>query len=44
MTKLIYKRITYKELKDGTWKDAYIPQDEKFTATAHITSYLLEMR
>ena len=42
MTKLTKIRITYKELKDGTYKNAYIPQDDKFTATAHMTPYLLD--
>lgn len=37
MAKFIYKRITYKDLKDGTYKNAYIPQDDKFPVTSHIT-------
>ena len=37
MTNFTYKRITYKELKDGTYKDAYIPQDDKFPVTSHLT-------
>lgn len=40
MTKPTYKRITYQELKDGTYKNAYVPQDDKFPVTAHMTSYL----
>lgn len=40
MTKLTYKTITYQELKDGTYKNAYIPQDSKFTETSHMTSNL----
>jgi GNAT superfamily N-acetyltransferase len=39
MTKLTYKRITYKELKDGTYKNVYIPQDDKLTVTSHVTSF-----
>ena len=38
MTSYTYKRITYQELKDGTYKNAYIPQDEKFPVTSHLTS------
>lgn len=38
MANFTYKRITYKELKDGTYKNAYIPQDDKFPVTTHITS------
>lgn len=38
MTKLTYKRITYQELKDGTYKNAYIPQDDKLSVTSHLTS------
>ena len=34
------KIITYKELKDGTYKSAYIPQDDKFPVTTHLTSGL----
>lgn len=37
MTKLTYKILTYKELKDGTYKNAYIPQDSKFNDTSHLT-------
>ena len=40
MTNFTYKRITYKELKDGTYKDAYIPQDDKFPVTSHLTPSL----
>lgn len=40
MARPTYKRITYQELKDGTYKNAYIPQDDKFPVTAHLTSYL----
>lgn len=40
MTKLTYKIITYKELKDGTYKNAYIPQDDKFPVTSHLTPCL----
>lgn len=39
MAKYTYKRITYQELKDGTYKDAYIPQDDKFPVTSHVTSF-----
>ena len=39
MANFTYKRITYKELKDGTYKDAYIPQDDKFHVTSQLTSY-----
>lgn len=38
MTKPTYKKITYRELKDGTYKNAYIPQDDKFPVTSHLTS------
>lgn len=38
MTKFTYKRITYKELKDGTYKNAYIPQEDKLSVTSHVTS------
>ena len=40
MTKITNKRITYKELKDGTYKNAYIPQDDKFPVTCHLTTGL----
>ena len=40
MSNLTYKFITYKELKDGTYKDAYIPQDDKFPVTSHLTPAL----
>ena len=40
MTKFTFKTITYRELKDGTYKDAYIPQDDKFPVTSHLTSQL----
>lgn len=40
MTKLTYKFITYKELKDGTYKNAYIPQDSKFKVTSLLTNNL----
>lgn len=36
------KIITYKELKDGSYKNAYVPQDEKFLVTGHLTSSFLE--
>lgn len=36
------KRITYRELKDGTYKKAYIPQDSKFPVTSHLTPSLRE--
>ena len=39
MANFTYKRITYKELKDGTYKNAYIPQDDKFHVTSQLTSY-----
>lgn len=42
MSNLTYKFITYKELKDGTYKDAYIPQDDKFHDTSHMTPFLRE--
>lgn len=38
--KTTYKRITYRELKDGTYKNAYIPQDDKFKVTSHLTPTL----
>lgn len=34
------KIITYKELRDGSYKSAYIPQDEKFPVTSHLTPCL----
>lgn len=37
MASYTYKRITYQELKDGTYKNAYIPQDDKFPVTSHMT-------
>ena len=40
MSSYTYKRITYQELKDGTYKDAYIPQDDKFPVTSHLTPSL----
>lgn len=40
MDNITYKIITYRELKDGTYKDAYIPQDDKFPVTSHLTPCL----
>lgn len=40
MSNFTFKRITYKELKDGTYKNAYIPQDDKFLVTSNLTPYL----
>ena len=40
MTNLTYKRITYRELKDGTYKNAFISQDDKFPVTSHLTPSL----
>ncbi len=40
MAEFTYKTITYKELKDGTYKSVYIPQDDKFPVTSHLTSCL----
>lgn len=34
------KIITYKELKDGSYINSYIPQDDKFPITSHMTSCL----
>lgn len=34
------KLITYRELRDGSYKNAYIPQDEKFPVTSHLTPCL----
>lgn len=42
MSKLTYKIVTYKELKDGTYKNAYIPQDSKFKVTSLLTENLRE--
>lgn len=42
MANYTYKKITYKELKDGTYKNAYIPQDDKFPVTSHLTPSLRE--
>lgn len=39
MTNRTYKIITYGELKDGSYKNAYIPQDDKFSVTTHLTSH-----
>jgi hypothetical protein len=41
MINITSKRITYKELKAGTYKDAYISQDDKFPVTGHLTSSFL---
>lgn len=30
MDKIIPRKISYKELRDGSYRDAYVPQDEKF--------------
>ena len=40
MGKITPRKITYKELRDGTYKDAYISQDEKFDGVASMTSFL----
>lgn len=40
MGKHIYKKITYQDLKDGSYKKAYIPQDDKFSVTSHLTPSL----
>lgn len=40
MGKIIPRRISYKELRDGSYRDAYVPQDEKFEGVASMTSYL----
>ncbi len=42
MTQFIYKTISYRELKDGTYKNAYIPQDSKFKVTSLLTANLRE--
>lgn len=42
MTTLTYKRITYQELRDGTYKNVYIPQDDKLSVTSHLTSSFRE--
>lgn len=34
------KIISYRELKDGSYKNAYIPQDDKFPVTSHLTTCL----
>ena len=44
MSKIQPLKITYKELRDGTYKDAYIPQDEKFEGVASMTSFLHNAR
>ena len=40
MSRITPKKIIYKELRDGSYKEAYIPQDEKFDGVANMTSYL----
>ena len=40
MGKIIPRKISYKELRDGSYRDAYVPQDEKFEGVASMTSYL----
>jgi GNAT superfamily N-acetyltransferase len=42
MSKVIPKRISYKELRDGAYLDAYISQDEKFDGVASMTPFLRE--
>lgn len=42
MTEIVSKRVTYQELKDGTYRNAYIPQDNKFPVTSHLTTHLRE--
>ena len=42
MTEIVSKRVTYQELKDGTYRNAYIPQDNKFPVTSHLTTNLRE--
>jgi hypothetical protein len=40
MTQFTYKTITYRELKDGSYKNAYIPQESKFKVTSLLTENL----
>ena len=40
MTQFTYKTISYRELRDGTYKNAYIPQDSKFKVTSLLTDNL----
>lgn len=40
MSKIQPLKISYKELRDGSYKDAYISQDEKFDGVASMTSFL----
>ena len=40
MTEIVSKRVTYQELRDGTYGNAYIPQDNKFPVTSHLTTCL----
>lgn len=40
MTEIDSKRVTYQELRDGTYRKAYIPQDKKFPVTSHLTTCL----
>lgn len=40
MTEVFSKRITYQELKDGSYVNAYVPNDSKFHVTSHLTPYL----
>ncbi len=42
MTQFTYKTITYRELRDGSYKNAYIPQDSKFKVTSLLTDNLRE--
>jgi len=40
MIEIVSKRVTYQELKDGSYRNAYIPQDSKFPVTTYLTSGL----
>lgn len=40
MSKITPLKITYKELRDGSYKDSYIAQDEKFDGVASMTPFL----
>lgn len=42
MSNITSIKITYKELRDGTYKNAYISQDEKFDGVASMTPFLRE--
>lgn len=40
MAEFVSKRVTYQELRDGSYRNAYIAQDNKFLVTSHLTTCL----